>query len=287
MKKLVLILVLCLIAANSADARFLLFSDNFNLDNDDTSAYALTINDRWDYVNTGTSIGASNFGQPSGLSGPRQAGPFSGPATWLEMENLAYVIQIASSDMVLPTTINYDALQIFAGFGAEQHAAPLAYSWSADLEVNVDYRMTPNTGDVGMEAFVFVGDIGVTQATGTGIGLVDDGTWNLYDDGAVVATGAYTEVNGAWININVELVGNIINVALDGSPIVTDYALAGTESEWAAQVGINDSPNNSTSGTWAGSAPLFDNIVVMGVPEPATMALLGLGGLALLRKKRS
>ncbi len=35
-----------------------------------------------------------------------------------------------------------------------------------------------------------------------------------------------------------------------------------------------------------GTGPLYDNVSIVVIPEPATMTLIGLGGLALIRRRR-
>ena len=58
----------------------------------------------------------------------------------------------------------------------------------------------------------------------------------------------------------------------------TFTAPAGTEYMWFAMYDNSGGPGNTLNSAW------FDNISL--IPEPATMTLIGLGGLALIRRRR-
>jgi hypothetical protein len=70
--------------------------------------------------------------------------------------------------------------------------------------------------------------------------------------------------------------------------VVYDYSAykGGAYGTQAATYGNFIFAYNCGAGTDGGANIFIDNIKFTGVPEPATMSLLGLGGLALLRRKR-
>ncbi len=78
------------------------------------------------------------------------------------------------------------------------------------------------------------------------------------DDGAVVDLNTLIDPSSGW---------------------VLEYARAISDTEWVSGIGEYD-PDG------AGSADAYDRLFVMQIPEPATMALLSLGGLALIRRRR-
>jgi len=112
--------------------------------------------------------------------------------------------------------------------------------------------------------FSWQGHILVLDNPGTGLTFVDTGVaWNV---------GPYTN-----LTINIDPVANTIDYSYGGAPIYSSVAgvFAGTAMEQA--VLMSDNFNLADVGD-------FDNVSM--VPGPATLAMLGLGGLCFLRRRR-
>jgi hypothetical protein len=84
------------------------------------------------------------------------------------------------------------------------------------------------------------------------------------------------------------------DVELGGTELASGQVFSGTVSETFAAKGFNIADNESfyrigfivnSNGT-GGPIVHFDNITITPVPEPASAALLGLGGLAMLARRR-
>ena len=85
------------------------------------------------------------------------------------------------------------------------------------------------------------------------------------------------------------------DVDLSGTQLASGQVFSGTVSETFAAKGFNMADNESfyrlgfiinSDGT-GGPVVHFDNITITPVPEPASLAILGLSGLALLRRRRA
>jgi len=92
------------------------------------------------------------------------------------------------------------------------------------------------------------------------------------------------EASFAWRRVTIDVVGGFASWAIDGLPIaivdLSTVSLGGgnilfghADSNAGSSSDLNDFLLNIT---------LIDNIVVTAVPEPSSLALLGLGGLALM-----
>jgi len=92
---------------------------------------------------------------------------------------------------------------------------------------------------------------------------------------------AGTPGNG-WVSVKIEQVGTNVKLYLNNT-LITDQTNA-VATSGGAFVGYQDPFSSSV-----GSTDLFvvyDNIKVTAVPEPATIAALGLGALALIRRRQ-
>ena len=139
-----------------------------------------------------------------------------------------------------------------------------------------DDKGTGIPGDTGYEAYMTTGDIDISQAVGM-MTLSFASSWRPEDaqivglrssyDGGTTWNQLFTwDSSGA--NFKADAVNEMVMVDVDsslGDSVRFEFGMYEAGNDW----------------WWA-----VDNIKLEGVPEPATMTLLGLGALAALRRKK-
>lgn len=127
------------------------------------------------------------------------------------------------------------------------------------------------------------GNIVVREKLGDAIATLKN---TAYDSaGSVIALAGINAFSaGTERRYEFDLNGNMLAISVDGNPIINhtlDATLPASEENLVAL-----GKNRWTSGADTAQDAVFDNLSLDPVPEPASLALLGLGGLMMLRRKR-
>ncbi|MEM1445633.1 MAG: PEP-CTERM sorting domain-containing protein [Planctomycetota bacterium] len=105
-----------------------------------------------------------------------------------------------------------------------------------------------------------------------------NGTGALYQGLFPTGSPAAGSPGNLWTTLEVVNNGSTLTYSFDGTPIITtDFDGSGGD-----LIALGYADVFSSVGP---HAVIFDNLTVTDVPEPATAALLGLGGLAMLRRR--
>lgn len=180
-------------------------------------------------------------------------------------------------------------------------------AWAAPITVaNHSFENPATAGSP--TSWTTVGNVGVWRPNvGTQVNSIPDGLQTVYIFGAgsvsqnlgvaaQIGTIYYMDV---WVGTQINFTGGSYSVALlEGNTVIASASGTRNQTDPFALISI--------SGTAAGNGslqvrlssisgqPLFDNVQVQpdnpiqqGVPEPSTLALIGLGGLCLAWRKRT
>lgn len=181
--------------------------------------------------------------------------------------------------------------QNIATLGEEKTALGLAlsstgaYTKPTSIHIAGDLNVTTNTqrltgGGLGFWSAMADRNDTLTSVTHfTGLLVNGGGDVVLYEDGVVKTTVSTSALAvNTYYNLSYDIdttTGGISNVSFNGSTLSGFSSTAFTDAA-TAYVGVMSNNSGRTE---------FDNFVVSSVPEPALLTLLGLGGLALLRRR--
>ena len=142
-------------------------------------------------------------------------------------------------------------------------------------------RYDDSTQTVGNDAYPTLGFYNEGDGNGLNIETYDTFTGQV----SVIGLGVANVQLDGWNNLAMEFDGTSLNSYVNGVLVHSD-----SNAGWANVVGLEAGfVQGWRPLSWVGSSNTYDVVIdnFQAVPEPTSMAALGLGGLALLRKRRS
>lgn len=129
------------------------------------------------------------------------------------------------------------------------------------------------------------GAVNLSMQTGVSLRVQSNGGVTVLVDGGVAGTAAVAAVS--TYQTNMTLLGNLLTVTINNVLVDLNGAAAGTSLTIAGAAGTHNYVGLSAKSNSGTQTSTFDNLTIesIEVPEPATMGLLTLGGMALLGRR--
>lgn len=127
-----------------------------------------------------------------------------------------------------------------------------------------------------------------TQYIAAGVVIGTDGAGIAHAYARIIDSTGYAS-GDYWLATVAEGQGYDISLTVEGDQVVANFAHAGLTQQLSYTTAILEGSNAGFGGKYAWNYPIgnFDNFVVNSVPEPATMCLLGLGGMLISRRRKN
>ena len=195
-----------------------------------------------------------------------------------------------ASNYQLPTAMNYkvtaDLFLFWNGGGGSTEYAILGVNH--DGSDNIPFRFGINAGVGRAWVWDTDGDSGTDILTYDGTSETGLGGWEDIPNGTIpgVPTGAPAPVGpfSQWVEMELTVANGTSRLSMNGALIdVRDNPNVG-DSILLGHADYFNSVNNAIQGFTNGS--IWDNVVVMKIPEPSTVLLAGLGLVALAARRR-
>lgn len=168
-------------------------------------------------------------------------------------------------------------------------SSSIMFGGSTDGGTSFDYRLYRNNALVTTTASYAAASLNnsatyyTTRYGGTAVPAAQEVAFPT-QTGAVSPAGA---LGFAWHDVIIEKAGSVLTWSIDGSLIATANSTGATLSGNNIFFGLFDINNGSSADANDQLVTaIYDNIVVTTIPEPTSLALVGLGSLALMARRR-
>jgi hypothetical protein len=199
--------------------------------------------------------------------------------------------QTASTDYASAGTQSLKFTYTGGTFASVRHALPTFGANAVTISSDI-YVPSGNGADRLFGLYLSSSATGTLGSTVLGLSIGSNGavragkTWSATYGAATIGTAATGSFADRWLNISL----TFDPATFVGTTTISGFgagqsAITSSFTAVTAPLNINVDADYLTSASAAGTA-YFDNLSVSAVPEPASMAALGLGVAALLRKKR-